>query len=83
MKWFNTEVVPETQTTRYGDLLANTIGAIPSRKLDIDNHQSVLSDPFTKVFVDQIPVSVAEPNVPQADVIKKTSHETNPVCFGW
>src|SRR4029079_9841083 len=40
LTWFNTEVQPATNTTRYGDLLANTIGAIPSRKVDIDNHQA-------------------------------------------
>lgn len=71
LKWFNTEVQPATNTTRYGDLLANTINAIPSRKIDLDNHKNLLSDPFMKVFVDQIPNSVAEPNVANASIIKK------------
>ena len=70
LKWFNTEV-QASGTTRYGDLLADTIGAIPSRKIDLDRHQNVLADSFTKVFVDQIKSSVSEPNVANADQIKK------------
>lgn len=70
LKWFTTEVKPDTQTTRYGDLLANVIGAIPSRKIDIKNHNAVLSDFFNKPFVDQLPSSVSEPNVYKAGAIK-------------
>src|SRR5882724_2163383 len=72
LQWFNTQVQPTTNTTRYGDLLANTIGAIPSRRIDLTNHQAVLTDFFTKVFIEQIQNSVAEPNVLNADSIKKT-----------
>ena len=72
LQWFTAEVQDDTKTTRYGDLLANTIGAIPARNDDFQSHQNVLGDFFTKVFVDQMDISTAEPNVLQSDEIKST-----------
>lgn len=72
LQWFTSEVQDDTGTTRYGDLLANTIGAIPARNEDFESHKEVLGDFFTKVFVDQMAISTAEPNVLQADEIKST-----------
>lgn len=69
IKWFTSEI-QASGTTRYGDLLANTIGAIPSRKVDLNN-QRALKDFFTKVYVAQLSSSVAEPNVLRSADIKK------------
>ncbi len=71
LKWFSTDV-QASGTTRYGDLMADPIGAIPSRKIDIEKHQDVLGDFFTKTFVEQLPNSKAEPNVADAGTIKST-----------
>jgi multiple sugar transport system substrate-binding protein len=62
LQWFTAETQTDSQTTRYGDLLVNTIGAMPSRKIDMQN-QKALSDPFMSVFVGQLSNSVAVPNV--------------------
>ncbi len=70
LKWLNTETLP-SGTTRMGDLLANTIGAIPARKVDFEKHKDVLGDFFTKVYVGQMSQSTAEPNVLESDVIKQ------------
>lgn len=69
LKWFTTET-QSSGTTRYGDLLANTIGAIPARKVDFTTHKDALGDFFTSTYVDQMNVSTAEPNVMQASQIK-------------
>lgn len=70
LKWFSSEVQPETGTTRYGDLLAQTIGAIPSRKVDFQSHKEELGDFFTKVFIDQMKYTNVEPNVAESSTIK-------------
>lgn len=70
LKWLSSEP-QESGTTRLGDLLANTIGAIPARKVDFEKHESTLGDFFTKVYVDQMKGSTAEPNVLQSDQIKE------------
>ena len=70
LKWFVSDIQPETGTTRYGDLLADTIGAIPSRRVDFDSHKDVLGDFFTGVYVDQMKYAVAEPNVANSNNIK-------------
>lgn len=70
LKWFAADIQPETGTTRYGDLLANTIGAIPSRRVDFESHKEVLGDFFTRVYVDQMKNAVAEPNVADSNNIK-------------
>ncbi|HSX17392.1 MAG TPA: extracellular solute-binding protein [Patescibacteria group bacterium] len=69
LQWF-TEDVQKSGTTRYGDLLANTIGAIPARNVDFNKHKDVLGDFFTSVYVDQMKNSQAEPNVLQSSDIK-------------
>lgn len=70
LKWFSSDIQETTGTTRYGDLLANNIGAIPARKVDFEKHNDVLGDFFTSVFVDQMSSSVAEPNVLSSSAIK-------------
>lgn len=72
LRWFTSDIQPSTGTTRYGDLLANVIGSIPSRKVDVTKHQDVLGDFFTKPFVDQLTNAQAEPNVTQSNTIKTT-----------
>jgi len=70
LKWFTMETQSETNTTRYGDLLANTIGAIPSRTEDFNSHKEILGDFFTGVYVDQMKYAVSEPNVLNSSKIK-------------
>jgi multiple sugar transport system substrate-binding protein len=70
LKWFVSDIQPETGTTRYGDLLADTIGAIPSRRVDFESHKDVLGDFFTGVYVDQMENAVAEPNVANSNNLK-------------
>ncbi|MFA5000580.1 MAG: extracellular solute-binding protein [Patescibacteria group bacterium] len=70
LQWFATEIQAETGTTRYGDLLANNIGAIPSRRVDFESHQEVLGDFFTGVYAAQMENAVAEPNVAESNNIK-------------
>jgi multiple sugar transport system substrate-binding protein len=70
LEWFTTDVQPETKTTRFGDLLANTIGAIPSRNIDLENHDPVLNDFFTNTFVKELKNGVAEPNIPEVSKMK-------------
>lgn len=69
LKWFAMETQP-SGTTRYGDLLVGTIGAIPARKVDFDSHKEVLGDFFTKEYVNQMKNAVAEPNVNNGSQIK-------------
>ncbi|MBN2142636.1 ABC transporter substrate-binding protein [Candidatus Woesearchaeota archaeon] len=72
LRWFTSEVQPDRGTTRYGDLLARTIGAIPSRKIDLDGNKDKMGDSFfKKTFVEEIPNSVAEPNVMNSAKIKE------------
>lgn len=70
LRWFSQQQQPSTGTTRYGDLLADNIGAIPSRTVDFNSHKDILGDFFTKVYVNQMKYGVAEPNVLQASTIK-------------
>lgn len=71
LKWLSSETQGSEGTTRMGDLLANTIGAIPARKVDFEKHKSTLGDFFTSVYVGQMKDSTAEPNVLQSDQIKE------------
>jgi multiple sugar transport system substrate-binding protein len=70
LAWLNTEA-QSSGTTRMGDLLAGTIGAIPARKVDFEKHDDTLGDFFTSVYVGQMGDSTAEPNVLESDVIKE------------
>ncbi|MCR4427505.1 MAG: hypothetical protein NUW23_15200, partial [Firmicutes bacterium] len=58
------------QTTRMGDYLVQRVGAIPSRKIDIENHPRDLNDQYTATFVQELKNSIAEPNVAQGAEIK-------------
>ena len=70
LKWFTMETQSQTNTTRFGDLLADTIGSIPARKIDFDSHKEVLGDFFTSEYVNQMKYAVAEPNVNRSSEIK-------------
>lgn len=70
LEWLNTQTQSSTNTTRMGDLLANTINAIPSRKTDMQN-EAALKTPFMSAFVGQLPNSVSSPNTPGFDDIRK------------
>lgn len=71
LRWFALEKQPAMGTTRYGDLMAQTIGAIPSRTDDIEGHEKYLGgSSFRRVFVEQLEHSVPEPNVAESAAIK-------------
>ncbi|MFB6180256.1 MAG: extracellular solute-binding protein [Candidatus Nanohalobium sp.] len=70
LRWFATDVREETGTTRYGDLLARNIGAIPSRRSDIENNQDVLNTSFKSTYVEQLNNSVPEPTIMEASNAK-------------
>lgn len=72
LRWFTSEIQPGKGTTRYGDLLTDPIGAIPSRNSDIQGNSIKLGTPFKKTFVSELKNSVPEPNVLQASLIKNT-----------
>jgi multiple sugar transport system substrate-binding protein len=57
-------------STRMGEFLANNIGAIPSRKADIDAFPDKLNDLYTSVYVQELANTVPEPNVAQGEEIK-------------
>ncbi len=72
LRWFTTEIQAERGTTRYGDLMARTIKAIPSRLVDMENNADVLEDnDFKAPFIAQLEISTPEPNIPQAAAIKQ------------
>jgi multiple sugar transport system substrate-binding protein len=72
LRWFTTEIQPERGTTRYGDLMARTIKAIPSRKVDLENNKDVLENNFFKApFISQLGISTPEPNVLRAAEMKE------------
>lgn len=72
LRWFTSEIQPDRNTTRYGDLMARTIKAIPSRKIDMENNKDVLDDNFFKgPFVAQLKDSVPEPNILEAARVKE------------
>ncbi|MDA3802469.1 MAG: extracellular solute-binding protein [Patescibacteria group bacterium] len=72
LRWFTTDIQEETNTTRYGDLLARTIKAIPAHEQDLENNSDVLEDNFFKEpFISQLEYSTPEPNVLKAAEIKK------------
>ncbi len=62
LRWMSQDIQPITGTTRYGDLLANTIGAIPSRKTDLEK-ESILQNRFTQMFIKELPHAMAVPNI--------------------
>ncbi len=70
LRWFTSEIQPKTGTTRYGDLLTDPIGAIPSRRSDIEGNKDKLNTPFKRVFVEELENSVPEPNIMQASQVK-------------
>lgn len=70
LKWFTMQTQPETNTTRFGDLLTGTIGSIPARKIDFESHKEVLGDFFTKTYVDQMKYAVAEPTINNSSEMK-------------
>ncbi|MEI7451951.1 MAG: extracellular solute-binding protein [Candidatus Falkowbacteria bacterium] len=77
LRWFTEDVQP-SGTTRYGDLLARTIKAIPDRKVDLvssANKDVLVSNTFKAPFIAQLSSSTPEPNVLQAAKIKATLME--------
>jgi len=70
LKWYCSEVQPATNTTREGDLMANCIGSLPARNIDLENHPEALGDLYTQGFVDQLQYGGNEPNVYQGAEIK-------------
>jgi len=72
LRWLTGQIQPDKRTTRMGDYLVEKIGAIPSRKIDIDNHYDELFDQYTKTFVQELKHSIAEDNIYQGAEIKIT-----------
>ena len=60
-----------SKASRMGDFLVK-IGIIPARIADVEAHPAELGDDFTKPFVDALPYSTVEPNIPQGQEIKTT-----------
>jgi len=82
LRWFTTEIQAESGTTRYGDLLARTIKAIPAHEQDLSNNSDVLENNFFKEpFISQLEYSTPEPNVLKAAEIKNILMEE--VQAGW
>jgi multiple sugar transport system substrate-binding protein len=71
LKWMTSDIQKDTGTTRYGDLLARNIGAIPSRNVDLSSNRDKLSNFFKKPYVDNLAVSVPEPNIIVSSEIKQ------------
>lgn len=70
LMWLTAEVQKPSSTTRLGDLMAQTIGSLPCRKIDLDNHPAELRDLYTKTFIEELKNSRPEPNVAQGAEIK-------------
>jgi multiple sugar transport system substrate-binding protein len=68
--WMTAQVHGPNQTTRMGDYLAQRVGAIPSRKIDIENHPKELNDQYTAPYIVELEYSRAEPNIAQGAEIK-------------
>lgn len=76
LAWFTSEVQKPSNTTRFGDLMAQVIGSLPCRKIDLDNHPADLMDTYTKTFVEELKNSRPEPNVMQgAEVMTILANE--------
>ena len=58
------------ETSRMGDFLV-TLGIIPSRWIDIENHPEEFHDDFTRPFVEHLEASLPEPVVPRGQEIKE------------
>lgn len=63
LKWLTTDIQPQTGTTRYGDLMAQTIGAIPSRKSDVANETILKTSPQKAGWVSVLKDATPEPVV--------------------
>ncbi len=70
LMWLTAQVQGPNQTTRMGDYLAQRVGAIPSRKIDTENHPKELNDQYTATFIRELKNSIVEPNVAQGAEIK-------------
>ena len=46
--------------------MVQTIGSVPARKADLENHPDELEDHFTKTFIDELKNAKHEPNMDQA-----------------
>jgi len=72
LRWFTTDIQPDRGTTRYGDLLARTIKAIPNRKVDLENNKDMLENNFFKTpFISQLLISTPQPNILHAAEIRE------------
>ncbi len=69
LKWISSDIQP-SGTTRYGDLLAETIGAVPSRTVDFTGHADALGSFFMQPFVGQMKNAVYEPEIASANEAK-------------
>ena len=65
LAWFTAEETAN-KTTRLGDLMVETIGSVPARKTDLENHPKDLQDHYTKTFIDELKNAKHEPNMAQA-----------------
>jgi multiple sugar transport system substrate-binding protein len=81
LKWFNSNIQASTKTTRDGDFLVQTIGVIPSRKIDIQNHPKQLSDFFTAPFVKALSVAKAQQYFLHDNEIKNILREN--IVLAW
>lgn len=81
LKWFNSEIQTASNTTRNGDFLVKNIGAIPSRKIDIENHKDYLNDFFTAPFIKSLDIAKAQQYFIHDTEIKNILREN--IVFAW
>ena len=63
--WMTAQVHGPNQTTRMGDYLAQRVGAIPSRKIDIENHPKELNDQIQPYILTEFPADPTAPGLIQ------------------
>lgn len=72
LHWLTAQTQPGKGSTRMGDHLVESIGALPSRLDDIENHPEALNDHFSSVYVSELQYSRAEPLIARGAEIKTT-----------
>lgn len=70
LRWWLCEVREDTGTTRYGEFVAKNLKVIPPRECDFQGYPEHTYGPYTRVFVEQLPFTIPEPNLAQGAQIK-------------
>jgi multiple sugar transport system substrate-binding protein len=82
LTWLNGPDSGKSGSSAMGDILMS-MGILPSRSSDVTAHQSQLSDPFLKTYVDQLPNATPFPKVMGgAELTVAIQHQLEAVIFG-